>query len=56
MNDEDFLKLIRHHKIATVSYQDGESTEAGDGLGSHDIYIIEQPEVIEDLSEEENTQ
>ena len=56
MNDKDFLKLIRHHQIATVSYSEEQSAEAAAGLGSHDIYIIGQPEEIEEISEKENTQ
>ena len=56
LNDKDFLKLIRHHQIATVSYSEEQSAEAAAGLGSHDIYIIGQPEEIEEISEKENTQ
>ena len=54
MTDEDFFKLIRHHKIATVSYADDSFSTAG--LESHDIYIIDQPEEIEVVSDAENTQ
>jgi hypothetical protein len=52
LSDEDFFKLIRHHKIATVSYSDDK--DATTGLESHDIYIIDQPEVVEEDSQTES--
>lgn len=55
MNDEDFLKLIRHHKIATVSFLEDQS-ESAVGLETHDIYIIEQAEEIEEDPAIENTE